>query len=120
MIQCPNATVEKIDITDCTFYDIIGSGRYFIDAQGSSVMTNVTNTIFAKTNNEKAKGIRTDGTTNFSNSYMTSDFVLAGNKFTTDMTFEGTADDLFTDPANGDFTLKAFISAGDPRWYAAE
>lgn len=120
VIQCPNATVEKIDIADCTFYDIIGSGRYFIDAQGSSVTTNVTNTIFAKTNNEKAKGIRTDGTTNFSNSYMTSDFVLAGNKFTTDMTFEGTADDLFTDPANGDFTLKAFISAGDPRWYAAE
>lgn len=119
-IQCPGATVEKIDVTDCTFYNIIGSGRYFIDAQGISVTTNVTNTIFAKTNNDAAKGIRTDGAVNFSNSYMTSDFVLASNKFTTDMTFEGTATDLFADPANGDFTLKAFINAGDPRWIPAE
>lgn len=119
-IQCPGATVETIDVTDCTFYNIIGSGRYFIDAQGISVTTNVTNTIFAKTNNDAAKGIRTDGAVNFSNSYMTSDFVLASNKFTTDMTFEGTATDLFADPANGDFTLKAFINAGDPRWIPAE
>lgn len=119
-IQCPNATVEKIDITDCTFYNIIGGGRYLIDAQGLNVTTNISNTIFAKTNSETAKGIRTDGAVNFSNSYMTSDFVLSSNKFTTDMTFEGTADDLFADPANGDFTLKAFINAGDPRWIKSE
>lgn len=119
-IQCPNATVEKIDISDCTFYNIIGGGRYLIDAQGSSVTSNINNTIFAKTNSETAKGIRTDGAVNFSGSYMTSDFVLSSNKFTTDLTFDGTAEDLFVDPANGDFTLKAFINAGDPRWIPAE
>jgi len=50
-------------------------------------------------------------------SYMTSDFVLSSNAFSVDQAFEGTAADLFTDPANGDFTLKTYILSGDPRWY---
>jgi len=119
-IDCRNAVVGSIDISNSTFYNIIGAGRYFVDAQNVNVPVVLTNVILAKVNNETAKGVR-DATVEAVNSLMTSDFVLASNKFSTDITYEGTAADLFKDPENGDFTIKdASVSAGDPRWLVTE
>ena len=117
--DCRNAVIGKIDISDCTFYNIIGAGRYFIDAQKLSVPISLTNTIFALTNSETSKGIR-DGVVEAVNSYMTNDFKLSGNTFTVDQEYDGSATDLFTNPANLDFTLKVSLKTGDPRWWKSE
>lgn len=118
--DCRNANIGGITVSDCTFYNIIGPGRYFVDAQGVNVSINVTNTIFALTNTDTSKGIR-DATMETVNSYMTNDFVLSSNKFTVDQEYDGSSTDLFADPANGDFTIKvATIKSGDPRWIKQE
>lgn len=119
-IDCRNAVVGNIDISDCTFYNIIGAGRYFVDAQNVNVPIKLTNVIFALTNSDTSKGVR-DADVESSNSYTVGDFVLSGNKFSTDQEIEGTAADVFKDPENGDFTLKSTsLKAGDPRWYPEE
>ncbi len=114
--DCRNAVVGKIDISDCTFYNIIGGGRYFIDAQNVNVPISLNNTIFALTNTETSRGVR-NGVVEAVNSYMTNDFKLSSNAFTVDQEFDGSANDLFSDPANGDFTLKVSLKTGDPRWW---
>ena len=111
---------DLVDIKDCTFYNIIGSGRYLVDANSLDTNISMTNDIFALVYNASAKGIRTAGTVEISNSYSTNDFILSSNKFTTDQSFDGSSADLFKAPENADFTLRTSIEAGDPRWYPTE
>lgn len=118
--DCRSAKINGIEVSNCTFYNIIGAGRYFVDAQNVNVPITLNSVIFAKTGTETSKGVR-EGIVESSNSYFTSDFVLSSNKFTVDQAFEGSATDLFKDPENGDFTLKvSSVVAGDPRWIPEE
>ncbi len=121
-IACSGATVDNVNITDCTFYNIIGSGRYFCDANGNSTNVTVSNCVFGLSYSESARGIRTTGTATMSNSYLSSDFIIASNAsaFGQATTLETAAASLFTDPANGDFTLTTSLGAGDPEWYPAD
>lgn len=118
--DCRSAKINGIEVSNCTFYNIIGAGRYFVDAQNVNVPIKLISVIFAKTATETSKGVR-EGIVESSNSYFTSDFILSSNKFTVDQAFEGSATDLFKDPENGDFTLKvSSVTAGDPRWIPEE
>lgn len=118
--DCRSAKINGIEVSNCTFYNIIGAGRYFVDAQNVNVPITLNNVIFAKTATETSKGVR-EGIVEASNCYFTSDFILSSNKFTVDQAFEGSATDLFKDPENGDFTLKvSSVVAGDPRWILSE
>lgn len=120
-VDCRKSKTGAIDVSNSTFYNIIGAGRYFVDGQDTTVPITLSGVIFAKTGSDTSKGIRESQFNEPSNCYFTSDFVLSSNKFTVDQAFEGTANDLFRDAANGDFTLKVnSIKAGDPRWLPEE
>ncbi len=121
-IQCPSpVTTNTIDIEACTFYNVIGSGRYLVDAQDSETEINLTNLILAKTYVESgSKGIRTAGTITCSNVLRTNDFVISSNDFKPDLDdTETSSTDLFADPTNGDFTvlISKYADLGDPRWF---
>lgn len=120
-IQIPDAQVNTVDVKDCTFYNIIGGGRYFIDAQNKMPEINVENVILAKTFSTTAKGIRSEGEHSVINTIATSDFVISSNKIKGYDEFDGKATDLLKDPENGDYTLKVTsIKSGDPRWIPEE
>lgn len=116
--------MKEISIEQCTFYNVIGSSKYLIDANKLTGTIKVSKCIFAKTNSEdKSKGIRTAGTLSIDQVYFTSDFVLSSDKFTADLPFDQVASDkLFKNAAEGDFTvLNSDISIyGDQRWNVAE
>lgn len=120
VIACSGANVRAINISNVTLYNVIGGGRYFVDANGVNVEVKVSNTIFAKTFSDTARGVRSGGTTTFVDCYMTSDFILGSNKFEVDNMLEETSAGIFQDPENGNFTLKASFKAGDPRWIPVE
>ncbi len=120
VIACSGANVKAINIANVTMYNVIGGGRYLVDANGVNVNINVSNTIFAKTFSDTARGVRSGGTTTFAGCYMTSDFIMGSNKFEVDNMLEETSASIFQDPENGDFTLKASFKAGDPRWIPIE
>lgn len=116
-MDCRNAKINSIDIDHCTFYNIIGSGRYFIDAQNVTAAINLTNSIFGKTASDGSRGMRGGGDRTITGVYFTSDFVLTSNAFSADNNLDQTAADVFTDPDHQDFTVKVDgLTAGDPRW----
>ena len=118
-----SSTDTEMTIDACTFYDVIGSGKYLIDANKSGSNISISNTVFAKTNTDSSKGIRTDGEISTSQVYFTSDFKLSSNAFDPDMPNTPVAsEDLFEDVENGDFTItdKELSVLGDPRWFAVE
>ncbi len=116
--------MQDITIKNSTFYNCNGSGQYFVDfndaAYGAETFT-IENCIFGKSADEVTnKNIRSKVAPTVSGSYKTSDFfkVIKGLN-----ALDYTSDQLFTDPANGDFTIKAGTlkeKAGDPRWYPTE
>ena len=116
--------MQDITIKNCTFYNCNGNGQYFVDFNvdtfGSNTFT-IENCIFGKSADEATnKNIRSKTPATVVNSFRTTDFfkVIKG---VNDTEFSSTQ--LFKDPANGDFTIKAGTlkeKAGDPRWYAVE
>ena len=124
-IYSTKTSFESLVITDCTFYNIIGSSRYFIDCNstsyGPSVFT-ITNSILGSVASG-SYGHRCSIDPTVTDSYYTTDVVF--DKY--DMTswfieYSKGASDLFQDPDNYDFTIidSSFAgktSAGDPRWY---
>ena len=111
--------MESIAIDHLTMYNSIGNNQYLIDfdknGQGAKSLT-ISNSLFTKSADGAVanKGIRQSGTTTYDNVYYTSDFVMPLSGASA---FDGTADDVFTDPANGNFTLKGTIirlGVGDP------
>lgn len=118
---------NSVLIADCTFNNVLGSGRYFFDFSSSFGPANgftMRNTIVGSTQNEGARGIRLNGNMVITNSYYTTDFVLGGTTAMMGLMnpYSGASTDLFVDPANGDLSIadelfEGATSAGDPRWY---
>lgn len=112
---------EGVFIESCTFYNNVADGRYFMDAKGQLTNLTMKATILGKSFVEKAKGIRTDGTLTFSDCIRTNDCIYSSNDIKElEMREDLSSKDVFTDPDNGDFTLKINDKVGDPRWYKAE
>lgn len=123
-IYSKKTDMQDITIKNSTFYNCNGNGQYFVDFNvdtfGPSTFT-IENCIFGKSADEATnKNIRSKTPATVANSFRTTDFfkVIKG---VNDTEFSSTQ--LFKDPANGDFTIKAGTlkeKAGDPRWYVVE
>lgn len=118
--------VKSVSIEDCTFYNLIADGQYFIDFNktGTSTVT-ISRCIMGKTLGASAKGGRNSGTTTIIDSYKTSDWSQASNAIEGFIDYNGSAKTLFTSPDKGDFTItdllfEGYNKVGDPRWYAEE
>lgn len=116
--------MQNITIKNSTFYNCNGSGQYFVDFNADTFGPNtftIENCIFGKSADEATnKNIRSKTPATVVNSFRTTDFfkVIKG---VNDTEFSSTQ--LFKDPTNGDFTIKAGTlkeKAGDPRWYVVE
>lgn len=116
--------MQDITIKNSTFYNCNGSGQYFVDFNADTFGPNtftIENCIFGKSADEATdKNIRSKTPATVANSFRTTDFfkVIKGVNDT-----EFSSIQLFKDPANGDFTIKAGTlkeKAGDPRWYVVE
>lgn len=112
----------NITIEGCTFYNLLGDGAYFINAKGATgkIKANLYSIILAKTYQETAKGYQGNVEISAPNCYTTTDFILKSNELDMITEYNGLSEDIFTDPANGDFTLKPTDlineKIGDPRW----
>lgn len=124
-IYSNNTDMQDITIKNSTFYNCNGNGQYFVDFGkdakfGPNTFT-IESCIFGKSADEKTdKNIRSKTPATVANSFRTTDFfkVIKGVIDT-----EFSSEQLFTDPANGNFTIKAGTlkeKAGDPRWYVVE
>ncbi len=112
------AIANGIYITDCTFYDNVSSGRYFADCNGQKTNITLSGVVMGKTKVNTARGARTDGSISVDNCLRTSDCVYSANNIKALTAGSESSADIFTDAANGDFTLKIAKHIGDPRWYA--
>lgn len=124
-IYSNNTDMQDITIKNSTFYNCNGNGQFFVDFGkdakfGPNTFT-IEGCIFGKSADEKTdKNIRSKTPATVANSFRTTDFfkVIKG---VTETGFS--SEQLFTDPANGNFTIKAGTlkeKAGDPRWYVVE
>lgn len=116
--------MQDITIKNSTFYNCNGNGQFFVDFNADTFGPNtftIENCIFGKSADEATnKNIRSKTPATVVNSFRTTDFfkVIKG---VNDTEFSSTQ--LFKDPTNGDFTIKAGTlkeKAGDPRWYVVE
>jgi len=123
-IEASKSCISKIGITNCTLYNLVETGRYFIDANGQNTNIELNGIILGKTHHaDAARGVRTNGTVTVVNSIRTSDCIFASNDFKAEVGFpagEQSSADIFTDPENHNFTLKISDQVGDPRWYRSE
>lgn len=114
----------SVTIENCTFDNVVGNGRFFVDynaqTTGNFLINNV---IIGKTLSPagSARGIRAGSPYTVGNSFQASDAVFADNAVAGITSYAGTSTALFTDPANGNFLIKdnSFTgrsSSGDPRW----
>ena len=107
-----------IQVENCTFYDCLGDGRYFVDDNKKTVHLLLKNCILGKAKNIKAT--RTKGISDLTNVYVANDFEFNGsNNFDGQATLlENSSTDLFVDPDKGDFHIQKGLvtNAGDPRW----
>lgn len=117
-IYSKNTNMESISVSNTTFYNCIGNNNYWIDFgaadYGCSVGIEFEKCLFTKTPDEVTKNNRSSNIVVFTDCWKTTDFFKT---FDGCNAYESTADDIFTDPAKGDFTLKISDKVGDPRWY---
>lgn len=117
-------SIESMSIKNSTFYNYCGNGQYFIDFKDKSTgpaTFELSNCIFGKTADEITnKNVR--GTCDVAD--FTSNCKLLSDCFKVikgaDKLEDKSSADIFTDPDNGDFTLKSgcgIEKCGDPRWY---
>lgn len=115
--------IESLRIKNSTFYNFCGNGQYFIDFKDKEygpAAFELTNVIFGKTGDTtENKNVR--GTCDNAD-YTTNCVSLSdcSKKIKGSTVSDKSSADVFTDPANGDFTLKAgcgIEKCGDPRWY---
>ena len=123
-IYSRETNMESVIIKNVTFYNCIGNGNFWVDfganTFGTSGEFSFTNCLFTKTPDDVTnKNIRATAEPEVIGCYSTSDFFknIKGSE-----KLEKSADDIFVDPANGDFHFKASeeLNAGDPRWFSAE
>lgn len=119
-----NTNMQDITIKNSTFYNCNGNRQYFVDFSDKTLGPNtflIENCIFSKSADDATdKNIRCKTAPTVAGSYSTTDFfkVIKGVN-----ALDYSSDQLFTDPANGNFTIKAGTlkeKAGDPRWYPTE
>jgi hypothetical protein len=109
---------DHISIDGCTFYSV---DNYLVDCGSFNTPIAIANTILAKTGagvGSLTGAINGGGTPSVANVYFTSDWALTLAEATA---YSGSALNLFTNPATGDFTIKdadfaGKNTAGDPRW----
>lgn len=119
----PSVTVN---VSNNTFYNVVGNARYLIDYNGQAISGGFTyaNNILSKTYSPagSARGIRSTVTAPaVTNSYKALDVTFAGNAISNLIDYTKNATDLFTDPLNNNFLIKDNTFAGksdsgDPRW----
>ncbi len=123
LLSNKNANINSLKIKDVTFYNFCGGGNTFIDFKDASngpASSEFTNIIFGKSaTTETNKNMRgtCDSKEFFTNCYGASDCYKIQNRITM---LDKTSAEIFADPDNGDFTLKAGCGVekcGDPRWY---
>lgn len=123
-------TSNSILIDNCTFYRAPQATRYLVDYNGVDLTNGVqiNNSILGiglgdpdGDGEVKVRGIRVGGGTlvESSNTYHTADYVASSNVIPDLKSYAGSSEDLFVDPANGDFTIKddsfeGKETAGDP------
>jgi hypothetical protein len=122
-IRQEKVTGISLDITNCTFDQMINQGGYFINYSGTwPTQFNISNTIFGSTlDPTNSNGIKSSGNPSLSNTFATKDDVFSSNPIQGATSYPGNSTDLFADPANGDFTIKdaSFAgkgTSGDPLW----
>jgi hypothetical protein len=119
-IEISKLCVPKVNIANCTFYNFVQAGRYFIDANGQNTDITLTDCILGKTFTETSRGVRTTGQVVATGCIRTSDCIFASNDFKAEVGLpvgELPSTDYFTAPDSHDFTLKISDKVGDPRWY---
>lgn len=125
--------VKKIAVENCTFYNQNASMTQLLrfDTNGLPLTFVGSNNIIAGTNNGAPINATSHDHANFglavsfAGSYRTNELEIerASRDFADITVFNGTADDLFVDPAQGDFRIKPNNgfggrgTAGDPRWF---
>lgn len=121
-IYSKDTDMESIKISYCTFYNITSGGNYFVDFNKNGATVNeftISCCLLGKTGDEATnKNFRPVNPT-VVDVYYTTDFY----KVIKEATETGlTSDELFADPANGDFTVKVdkYKAYGDQRWNTAE
>ena len=126
LVYSRNTDFTSLKLSDCTFSKLLGSGDYILDCDkngnGPSQGVTITNCIFGSTLAE-GKGIRAnDKPVEVTNSYITNDMKITGNKINDLIPYDGGESDLFKDPAQYDFTIidsgfTGKTNCGDPKWY---
>ena len=126
LVYSRNTDFTSLILSDCTFSKLLGSGDYLLDCDkngnGPSQGVTITNCIFGSTLAE-GKGIRAnDKPVEVTNSYITNDMKITGNKINDLITYDGGETDLFKDPSQYDFTIidgsfAGKTNCGDPKWY---
>jgi len=119
------SNVESVLVENCTFNDMLPGGYYFMDFNTYTVAAfNMNNCILGKTKTQDlSRGIRASAESNIvtNNCYNTSDFFTVSYNIPGLIPYSGLSTDLFSNPANGDFTIidskfDGKNSSGDPRW----
>lgn len=122
-IYSEKATMNgDIFIKNSTFYNCVGSNQYFIDFNDTSYGSNsivLERCLFSKQPDETTgKTIRANVQVNTTDCYATTDFY---KKISGLVWLDFASDELFVDPAIGDFHFKSGttdMKIGDPRWYS--
>lgn len=108
-------------IDNCTLYNVVASGRYLVDANGRKTDVTIKNSVFGKSfdNAGGSRGVRTSGTIDASENNLRASDCIYGSNDLKDLAPSETMSsaDIFTSPADGNFTLKIDQKVGDPRWY---
>ncbi|RDV15317.1 DUF5123 domain-containing protein [Pontibacter diazotrophicus] len=128
-VMTSKAGSQSIVIENTTFSEAPEGGRYLIDYNSNDVADGiiVRNTLIGRGKNSggsrEVRGIRAGSGTliESSSTYATSDYVATSNEIPGLSSYSGTSFDLFTDPENGNFTIKdtnfdGASNTGDPRW----
>jgi hypothetical protein len=126
LVNVNAGAAKSILLENCTFYNVSGgsTSANFINCGSAPDAPAITikNCIMGKTANA-ASGLNVKAETviTLTGSYKTSDFSLTSALFSPLTAYAKSSDDLWTDPANGNFNFKdtSFAgksTAGDPRW----
>jgi hypothetical protein len=120
-----SAASQSVTISNNTFYNVVGNGRYFIDC-GTLPMSGgftFTNNIISKILSPlgTAKGIRSGTALTTSNNYKTSDVAFVSDQISGIIDYTKPGTNLFTDVTTNNFLIKDNTFAGksdsgDPRW----
>ena len=125
-IEASKSPISKgIQISYCTFYNIVASGRYFADCNGMDTNITISYCIFGKTfDPEASRGARSNATIDAAvKNFRTADCVFGSNNIVDLEPSELTSYQIFNDPDNGDFTWKMKFydeNIGDPRWISTD